>query len=295
LHKRGNIYRIALMANVLYDVNIDGDESEIAVLATVIVVRDVCGMVSANRRRLFMHNLHMQRWTGAFGVAGFVVFLVALPLYFVGPQPMARLEDSIQFSDSVSKASTLILTRTTLCDPLIMACLLVFLAGFRRLIRQVRPDEEWISTLVFGVGLVVITLELAGDALQGGAALDTSVRADPTVVRGLWEGSFVFYGAIGLMMSALLLASAGYATLSTGVLSRWVGWAACVSALVNLVAAPSIFWGTDYTGFYTASGYVTFIGQGVMVIWFLIASIEMLVVKREVKAEALLSGGAVGR
>jgi hypothetical protein len=231
-----------------------------------------------------MNDLKVRRWAGAFGLAGFVVFLVALPLYFVGPQPTARLEDMVQFSYSVSRASILILMRTTLADPLIMVGLLVFLAGFRRLIRQARPDDEWVGTLVFGAGLVVITLELVGDALQGGAALDTSVKADPSVVRGLMESSFVFYGAIGLMMSALLLALAGYATLSTGVLPRWTGWAAYVAAVVNLVAAPSIFGGTDYTGFYTASGYVTFIGQGAMVIWFLIASVSMLVVKREAKA-----------
>jgi len=237
-----------------------------------------------------MNDLKVRHWTGAFGVAGFVVFLVALPLYFVGPQPMARLEDIVQFSDSVSRASTFILTRATLADPLIMACLLVFLAGFRRLIRLARPDDEWISTLVFGAGLVVITLELAGDALEGGAALDTSVKADPSVVRGLMEGSFVFYGAIGLIMSALLLASAGYATMTTGVLPRWTGWVAYVSAVVNLVAAPSIFGGTDYTGFYTASGYVTNIGQGAMVIWFLIASVSMLVVK-EAKAMTTAYGG----
>ncbi len=238
-----------------------------------------------------MNDLKVRRWAGAFGVAGFVVFLVALPLYFVGPQPAARLEDAVQFSDYVSRASTLILTRATLADPLIMACLLVFLAGFRHLIRQARPDYEWVSTLVFGAGLVVITLELAGDALQGGAALDTSVKADPTVVRGLFEGSFVFYGAIGLIMSALLLASAGYATLATGVLPKWTGWVAYASAVVNLVAAPSIYGGTDYTGFYTASGYVTFIGQGVMVIWFLIASVSMLAVKREGKAMTPVYGG----
>ena len=231
-----------------------------------------------------MNDLKVRRLAGAFGVAGFVLFLVALPLYFVGPQPAARLEDTVQFSDSLSRASTLILTRATLADPLIMACLLVFLAGFRRLIRQARPDYEWVSTLVFGAGLVVLTLELVGDALQGGAALDTSVQANPTVVRGLMEGSFVFYGAIGLIMSALLLASAGYATLATGVLPRWAGWAAYAAAVVNLVAAPSIFGGTDYTGFYTASGYVTFIAQGAMLIWFLIASVSLLVVKREAVA-----------
>src|SRR5579859_6828644 len=109
-----------------------------------------------------MNDLKVRRWTGAFGVAGFVVFLLALPLYFIGPQPITRLQDTVQFSDSVSRASTLILIRTTLADPLIMACLLVFLAGFCRLIRQARPDAEWVSTLVFGAGLVVFTLELAG-------------------------------------------------------------------------------------------------------------------------------------
>jgi Na+/phosphate symporter len=238
-----------------------------------------------------MNDLKVRRWAGAFGVAGFVLFLVALPLYFIGPQPVARLEDTVQFSDSVTRASTLILTRATLADPLIMACLLVFLAGFRHLIRQARPDYEWVGTLVFGAGLVVITLELAGDALEGGAALDTFVKADPTVVRGLMEGSFVFYGAIGLIMSALLLASAGYATLATGVLPRWTGWVAYAAALVNLVAAPSIYGGTDYTGFYTASGYVTFIAQGAMVIWFLIASVSMLVVKRKAVAPTPAYGG----
>ena len=238
-----------------------------------------------------MNDLKVRRWAGAFGVAGFVLFLVALPLYFIGLQPVARLEDTVQFSDSVTRASTLILTRATLADPLIMACLLVFLAGFRHLIRQARPDYEWVGTLVFGAGLVVITLELAGDALEGGAALDTFVKADPTVVRGLMEGSFVFYGAIGLIMSALLLASAGYATLATGVLPRWTGWVAYAAALVNLVAAPSIYGGTDYTGFYTASGYVTFIAQGAMVIWFLIASVSMLVVKRKAVAPTPAYGG----
>jgi hypothetical protein len=53
------------------------------------------------------------------------------------------------------------------------------------------------------------------------------------------------------------------------------------------VAAPSNFEGTDYTSFYTASGYVTFIGQGAILIWFLIASVSMIVVKREVVAQML--------
>ena len=74
-------------------------------------------------------HLDVARWAGAVGLAGFVVFLVALPLYFVGAQPTARLEDTVAFASSVGAARTSILVRTTLADPLIMACLVVFLAG----------------------------------------------------------------------------------------------------------------------------------------------------------------------
>jgi hypothetical protein len=41
-----------------------------------------------------MNDLKVRRWAGAFRLAGFVVFLVALPLYFVGVGPGARLEDT---------------------------------------------------------------------------------------------------------------------------------------------------------------------------------------------------------
>ena len=91
------------------------------------------------------------------------------------------------------------------------------------------------------------------------------------------EGSFPIYGAIGLIMSALLLASAGYAILGTGVLHKWTGWFAYAAAVTCLAAAPSILGGTNITGFYTASGYATFVGQAAMVIWFFAASISMIV------------------
>ena len=224
-----------------------------------------------------MNDQKIRRWAGGFGIAGFVVFLAALPLYFVGVGPGAPLENPAQFSDLIARTNTFILIRTALADPLIYVGFLVFLAGFRQLIKQARPDFEWISALVFGVGLVVIAVELVGDGLEAGAALDTWVKTDPTVVRGLMEGSFPMFGALGLILSALMLASAGYATLATGVLHRWTGWFAYAAALMNLAVAPSILGGTNITGFYTASGYAPFIGQAAMLIWFLAASISMIV------------------
>ena len=212
------------------------------------------------------------------------MFLVALPLYYLaGPEP--PIEDTAATSAFVTRASTFILARATLADPLIMIGFLVFLAGFRHIIRLARPDHEWLSTLVFGAGLVVITLELVGDALQAAAALDTVVKAEPAVVRGLIEASFPFFGAVGLLMSALFLSSAGYATLATGALPKWTGWVAYGAAVANLAAAPSILVGPDYRAFYTATGYVTMIGQGLLVIWFATASVSMIVVKPAAGAE----------
>jgi hypothetical protein len=227
-----------------------------------------------------VNDQQVRRVAGGFGVAGFVVFLAALPLYFVGVGPGVPLEQTAQFSEFVARTGTFVIIRTTLADALIMVGLLVFLAGFRHLIRQARADYEWVASLVFGVGLLVIAIELVADGLEAGAALDTVVRAEPTVVRGLMEASFPLYGAIGLIMAALMLAAAGYATLGTGVLHRWTGWFAYFAAIGNLLAAPSILGGTNITGFYTASGYAPFLGQALMLIWFLVASVSMLV-KRE--------------
>ena len=62
-------------------------------------------------------NRTVRRVAGGFGVAGFVVFLAALPLYFVGVGPAAQLQDTAQYSDLVTRTHTFILIRTALTDP----------------------------------------------------------------------------------------------------------------------------------------------------------------------------------
>jgi hypothetical protein len=219
---------------------------------------------------------NVARWTGAFGLAALVVFLLATPLYFIGPAQPAGATDGGTLADFLTKTSAQVLIRTTIADPIIIGCFLIFLAGLRHLIRQARPEYEWLATLIFGAGLALSTLQLVADGLQGAAALDASSRADPTVARGLFEASYVFYGAIGLIVAAFMLASAGSAILATGALPRWVGWLALGGAVVNLIAAPSIFGGTDYAAFYSASGWVTYIAQLTWVAWFAFASVAML-------------------
>lgn len=58
----------------------------------------------------------------------------------------APLEDAARFTAYVTNANTAILIRTSIADPIIMIGFLVFLAGFRHLIRQARQESEWCST-----------------------------------------------------------------------------------------------------------------------------------------------------
>jgi len=225
-----------------------------------------------------MSDLNVRRWTGGFGVAAGVLILVVLALY-VAAGSAPRVEDAAKLSQFVTKNNGLILT-ISLADTMNAAFFIAFVAGFRHLLRQARSDYEWVATLVFGVGLVYATLTLIFDTLIGGAALDTVTKAEPVAVRALIEGSTLVVSSVGLVVVALFLAAAAFAVLGTGALPRWVGWAGYIGAILNLVAVPTIYGGTDPTGFYTADGYAPLIlGTLPYVIWLLIAGISLLVGK----------------
>jgi hypothetical protein len=221
-----------------------------------------------------MSDRNVLRWTGAFGIAAFFLILAAQPLWLVsGTAP--RLDDTTVFTSFVTKNHAIILSRS-LADALIIVCFLVFLAGFCHLIRLARAQFEWAASLIFASGLVWAILVLLGDTLCAAAALDTSGKADPAAVRALWEASIPAFGAVGLILGALFLASAGFAILATRALPRWTGWLAFVGALANLVAAPSIYAGSNVSGFYTADGLITLIGLLPLLIWLFIVGIFMV-------------------
>jgi hypothetical protein len=232
-----------------------------------------------------MNDRSVRRFTGAFGIASIALIVLAQPLYLVGGTP-PRLQDTIRLSEYVTRNNAIILSRS-LADVLIIACFLVFLVGLRHLIRQARPDDEWASLLVFAAGLVFAMLTLLGDVLEGALALDTiGGKPDPTVVRALWEASIPAFGAIGLLIMALFLASAGYAILATKALPRWIGWLACAGAIGNLVAAPAIYAGANAAGFYTADGFISLLSELPFLVWAVSVSMVMIIGKRKIGAPA---------
>jgi hypothetical protein len=241
-------------------------------------------MAKANRTKLGQGGLQegdtsdtaVRAISGWFGVGGFILFLLALPLYFLGVGPIVPLEDTNAFSVFVAGTQFYQILRSSIADPLIMIGLIVFLAGFHRLSKGKTAIYDWLGNLTLLLGLLVIALELVGDGLQAGAALDTAIKPDPSAVRALMEASFPFYGALGLILSAFFLIGAGIVILGTKVMHTWIGWGAFIVAALSLAIAPSILGGTNIGGFYTASGYAPFVAQGALLIWFFLASLSLL-------------------
>jgi hypothetical protein len=225
-----------------------------------------------------MNDLKIYRWAGICGLAAIVLFLLEFPTYFLrGPVP--PMADTIRLSDFIAKNTGNVLT-VVLLDMLIYCGFLIFLAGFRHLIRQARPEDEWLGTLVFGVGLVYTTLTLVADSLEGASALDAMAgKADPSAIRALTEGQFLMFGSVALILIALLLGSSGYAIMASGVLPKWSGWVGYAGAVLCLAFIPSMFTGVpDPDDFYNPAGWgPTGVAAGFpLAIWMVVVSILMI-------------------
>jgi hypothetical protein len=225
-----------------------------------------------------MDDLKVYHWTGAFGLAGVVLFLCELPLWIL-PGPGPPINDAVAHSQYLADIRVIVLTRVLL-DMGMYVCLMVFFAGFRHLIQRTRSEYEWVATLVFGAGLVWWAVSLVADSLEGAAALDSlGGTADPSAVRALVMGTLLIYnGSIAFAVTALFMASAGYAILATGALPKWTGWVACASTILCLVAIPSMYAGVvDTNGFYNVAGWgPTIVANVPPLIWFFITSISMI-------------------
>ena len=224
-----------------------------------------------------MNDLRVSHWTGAFGVACVVLWLSQFPLYMMGSPP--SVYDGAAFGQHLFSIKNIAFTRILL-DQGVYVAMMVFAAGFRHLIRQARPDHEWVGTLVFGAALVWVAVTLVADGLEGGAVLDAlSGKADASAVRALIEGTLLIYnGSTAFAMTGMFLAAAGYATFSTGVLPRWTGLVAYVGAALCLACVPAMYFGAvNNGGFYNAGGWgPAIIANFPPAIWFLIASILMI-------------------
>jgi hypothetical protein len=207
-----------------------------------------------------MKNIRIRRWTGIIGTGIYLLTLVELWLYFAydGPPPVSN-----------------ILTRI-LVDMLLCVAYIAFIVGFRQLILNASPYQEWVGRLCFTSGLVHVTLMFVADSIQVGSVLGTNGEIDPTTIGSGGEGALLVFGPIGRLLMALFLIAAGAAIFSTCILPKWTAWMAQTVAVFQLALVPSIFSGTDPTHFYSINGWGIAVAGGLFMLWILTISIVML-------------------
>ena len=207
-----------------------------------------------------MSDLILRRVTGLSGVIMYLTVLAVMPLFFVydGAPPVSNILTRVLFSMFTC------------------AALLVFLTGFREVLRRARPDHEFLASLSFHAGLVFVLLIMIADAVQIGSALAHGGPVDPTLVGSGGEMALLLWGPLARLFTALFLGAAAVAILATAVLPRWLAWVAFAIAAFHLSLIPTLFSGTDPTLFYSINGLGIPAAGGLFALWTLMVSIVLL-------------------
>jgi len=112
-----------------------------------------------------MTELRLRRNTGIFGLLATLISLIPLPLYFMyeGAPPQWDILTRVMVSIIGS------------------AILIVFLVGFRLVLRQESLEMEWASTIALVSGLMWLTFSSVAQSMEAGTAIVSKIPIDPTV------------------------------------------------------------------------------------------------------------------
>jgi hypothetical protein len=224
-----------------------------------------------------MDDRTINHWAGICSLAAQAFFFIEFPFYVVR-SGFPGVADPGQLADFTARYGTNIMT-CVFFDFIILTLLMVFLAGFRHLIRQADAQYEWLGTLVFGVGLAFVTLTLVADSLQAATVLDARTHpANGTIIRAMLESMYLMYGSVALFLLAMLMAAGGCAGVASRALPKWSGWVAYLCALGCLAFVPSMFVGSpDMMRFYNPAGWGTIIAECLpLTVWMIVVGILMI-------------------
>ena len=202
-----------------------------------------------------MDDQKIYRWSGACGLAAIALFFVEFPFYLVRAG-FPGVTNPVKIAGFTATYGTNVMT-CVFFDFIILTLLMIFLAGFRHLIRQADVQHEWLGTLIFGVGLVYVTLTFVADSLQAATVVDArTIPANGVIIRAMLESTFLMYGSVALFLMAVLMALAGFAGVASRALPAWSAWVGYLCALGCLAFVPSMFVGSpDIMRFYNPAGW----------------------------------------
>jgi hypothetical protein len=195
----------------------------------------------------------VKRWTGIAAIGVAVLLSTEFVLHqIIGPRP--ELDQKSDLIDFVVAHHIGMLT-IVLIDTVLMANIIVFLAGFRQIITHSRHDLQWIADITFGAGLVFVAITMVGDAMEAGSALDVvGLTPDASAIRALTEGHAVMFGATGCVLLAVISGSSAYTVLASHALPRWTGVVAWIVAGLQIFGLATIFGGTSDRFWFSSGG-----------------------------------------
>ncbi len=195
----------------------------------------------------------VRRWTGIAAIGVAVLVSTEFVLHqVIGPRP--ELDQKPELVDFFVAHHIGLLT-IVLIDTVLMASIIVFLAGFRQIITHARHDLQWIADITFGAGMVFVAITMVGDAMEAGSALDVvNLVPDASAIRALTEGHAVMFGATGCVLLAVISASSAYTVLASRALPRWTGVVAWVVAGLQIFGLATIFGGTSDRYWFSSGG-----------------------------------------
>jgi len=239
-----------------------------------------------------MNDQNIYRWAGICSLAAQAFFFIEFPFYVVRTG-FPTVTDAAKLADYTTRNGTNIMICAFL-DFIILTLIMIFLAGFRHLIIKADAQQEWLGTLVFGLGLVYVTMTLIADLLQAATVVDAhTVPASGVVIRAMTESMYLMYGSGALFLMALFMAVGGYAGVASRALPRWSGWVAYLCALGCLAFVPSMFVSSpDFTRFYNPIGWGPIIAECLpLTVWMIMVGILMILKRKAVEDVRQLSEG----
>jgi hypothetical protein len=201
-----------------------------------------------------------ERWAASSGVVFVILLLVGNFVY--GKPPKYNASAAKDVSWLMDKHKEIVIA--SILTGLAIVFFVWFLSSFAGAVRA--AGEGRLATVMYGAGIVMVTLAAAGDAI--GAALSRVVYfADPKTVQGLYATSAFMYERVWFGLLALSLATA-IAAKRSNLFADWYVWLTYAGSVVFLLGALSL----KTKGFFSVSGGMPLIAFLVFLAWILVSS-----------------------
>jgi uncharacterized protein DUF4386 len=222
-----------------------------------------------------MSQANWMRWASWAGIAGIVCYVIGIALFLVGGQPPDPANGE-QFA-AYAQRNANVFVAIALAFSTGFTLGLVFGLGLRDLIRSAGERFAPLANLFLVANVAALAVAYVGSIFLMATGMEASGKPDIGALRALFDGVGAAYGPGGIFPIVLLLATGSAGIQRSGVLPRWTATVGWVATVLNVIAIPSAFGGSDPNVFYSAGGLAPVaLGLLPLSIWVVCVAVAIL-------------------